>query len=409
MTMSPSLISTILTKAEEESNRRSYPEGFPVLPLVPAARYADPAFAELERTLVFGKSWLFVAHTDELPDPGDYRLVEALPEPIVLIRGHDGRIRAFYNTCKHRGAALVESAAGNTGRNFACPYHNWTYSLDGGLVGYPDKSNFCNLDTDDHALTPVRCEAWGPLVFINLGEGASSLLEFLADVGVDLSEMGDMAGRLRLAKKEVRDLPFNWKLPVDAFMETYHVNYVHRESAAKALHQPSTSIQLLANGHSRMLIRSREGVVLNPETPPLFEGLGDLPLKGIFSHHVFPNLTIVFVGLGLVFFITNWPGDGPGESRYHVHFCSSLDPTNEKEAAFSEMLVEANLSVLAEDLDVLPGIQASVNAGSLTGVRLNYQERRIYYLHEAIDRAIGANRIPDNLRVQQLLADFEEV
>ena len=125
MTMSPSLISTILTKAEEESNRRSYPEGFPELPLVPAARYADPAFAELERTLVFGKSWLFVAHTDELPDPGDYRLVEALPEPIVLIRGHDGRIRAFYNTCKGDSPVTFSLVAPRIFSRFAEGPPNW--------------------------------------------------------------------------------------------------------------------------------------------------------------------------------------------------------------------------------------------------------------------------------------------
>lgn len=406
MVMSPSLISTILAQVDEESGRRAYPESFPVLPLVPAARYADPEFAGLERTLVFDKTWVLVAHSDELPETGDYRLVEALPQPIVLIRGKSGQISAFYNTCKHRGAALVSSPAGNTGRHLACPYHNWTYNLDGGLVGYPDRANFCDLDSDDHALTPIRCEAWGPLVFINLDEGATGLQDFLADVGADLSEMSDMAGRLHLAKKEMRDLPFNWKLPVDAFMESYHVNYIHRDTAAKALHQPSTGIQLLANGHSRMIVRSKKGMVINPGVPPLFEGLGDLPMQGIFSYFVYPNLTIVFVGPGFVFFITNWPGDGPCESSYHVHFCSSLNPANKEQAAFSEMLVDANLGVLAEDLEVLPSIQASVNSGTLAGVRLNYQERRIYYLHEAIDRSIGVEQIPDGLRVSQLLADF---
>ena len=201
----------------------------------------------------------------------------------------------------------------------------------------------------------------------------------------------------------------NWKLPVDANIETYHVNTVHRDSAARILDQAATSIQLLRNGHSRMLIGTRDGQSMSDLLPfaPLFDGVGDLPDAGTFSFHVFPNLSIVFSGKGFVFFITNWP-IGANRSSYHVHFCSSLAATTDEDRALNEAFAEINRSVLLEDLSVLPGMQRSIDGGGLDQVRLGYQERRIYHLHETIDRFLG-ERLPDHLRVPPMLADHVEV
>lgn len=408
MTMPAALIERVKGQAAGEAARDRYPAGFPVLPPVPAGRYGDAGFAALEAEAVFGRSWLMVAHTDELPEPGAYLQVDQLSAPIVLVRGHDDSIRAFYNTCKHRGAALVAEAAGNTGRRLTCPYHNWVYALDGELVGYPDAADFADLDRDCLALTQVRCELWGPLVFVNRDPGAGPLGEYLGQVADDLSELGAAAGSLHLQSHRRRDVPVNWKIPVDANIETYHVNYVHKDTAARGLHQASTGIQLLGNGHSRMLIRFHEGLRVTTPLPTLFPGVGDLPGTGTFSYHVFPNLSIVFGNAGFVFFITNWP-TGPNTSTYHVHWCASAAPDDPDHAAYLAMFVDMNERVLFEDLAVLPGIQASIDAGALPAVQLSYQERRIYHVHEAIDRAIGPERIADGLRVEQVLGPFVEV
>ena len=409
MVMTPTLVEEVKQRATDERSRAAYPAGFPELPPVPAARYGDPAFAALEQEAVFGRTWLMVAHVDELANPGDFRQVEQLPQPIVLVRGHDRVIRAFYNTCKHRGAALVDTLEGNTGRRLTCPYHSWVYDLGGALVGYPDATSFGELDRDCLALTPIRCETWGPLVFVNLDPDAGPLTEYLSPVNDDLSELGDLAGRLHLVDHPSFEVDVNWKLPVDANIETYHVNTVHRDSAAKALDQAATGIQLLRNGHSRMLIRMHDGRSLAGllPFPPLFEGVGDLPDAGTFSYHVFPNLSIVFSGAGYLFFITNWPV-GAARSAYHVHFCSSLPSDDDESARVNADFTALNRSVLLEDLSVLPGMQRSVDAGSLQSVCLGYQERRIYHLHETIDRVIGVERIADHLRVTPVLADHVE-
>ena len=403
--MSAALVAAVKERTETEAARKSHPVEFPALPPVPAARYSDPAYAELEQRLVFGHSWLMVAHIDELPEPGDFRQVDQLPQPLVLVHGRDGRIRAFYNTCQHRGAELVAEAAGHAGRRLTCPYHSWVYDLDGTLVGYPDAHNFTDLDTDCLSLRSVRCETWGPLVFVNLYDDAEPLAEYLRPVNDDLSELDGLGGRLHLVNHPSLDVDVNWKLPVDANIETYHVNTVHRDSAARLLDQPATGIQLLRNGHSRMLIRTQDGRSIADLMPfePVFDGLGDLPDAGTFSYHVFPNLSIVFSGRGFVFFITNWP-IAANRSSYHVHFCSSLPSTDEESTTLNEAIAEANRSVLLEDLTVLPGMQRSIDAGGLTSVRLGYQERRIYHLHETIDRFLG-EELPDELRVPVVLAD----
>lgn len=407
MTMSSALIEQIKRRATDEATRDAYPVGFPVLPPVPAGRYTDAGFAALEGEAVFGRSWLMVAHTDELPEPGSYRQVGQLAQPIVLVRGQDGQVRAFFNTCKHRGAALVAEAAGTVRRRLSCPYHNWVYSLEGELVGYPDANNFSDLDRDCLALTPIRCETWGPLIFVNLDADAVGLTEFLGAVADDLDELAGLDGTLRLVTHRDREVAVNWKVPVDANIETYHVNYVHRDSAALGLDQASTGIQLLGGGHSRMLIRLHDGIDPTSRLPALFDGVGDLPSAGTFSYHVFPNLSIVFANPGFLFFITNWP-TGPSSSTYHVHWCASVAPDDPEHGRFLERFVALNESVLFEDLTVLPGIQRSIDAGALQSVQLGYQERRIYHVHETIDRVVGPERIPDALRVEQILSNHVE-
>lgn len=400
------MIETLLDKPRREAARTGYPEGFPVLPPVPAKRYSDPAMYELEREHVFGRSWLFVAHLDQLAEPGDFLRLDGLLGPVIVIRQDDGGVLAFSNTCQHRGSALVLEPSGHVGRRLTCPYHGWVYRLDGTLSGYPDAGDFRELDHSCLGLPTIRCETWGPLVFVNLDSDAAPLLEWLRPVSDDLAEIGELTGQLHLVGTRNREVPVNWKLPVDANIETYHVNVAHRLTAAKLLDQAKTAIWLLRNGHSRMLINVREGLSAALPVPPLFTSIGKLPESGTFSYHLFPNLSIVFGGLGFVFLITNWP-TGPTTSRYDVHFLSSLAPADDSKG-LNELLIGSIESVLWEDLVVLPGMQASIDAGSLAGLTLSYQERRIYHVHEQIDRAIGAERLDPALRVAAVLGPFIE-
>ena len=406
--MQTSLTEEILDRGRRERARTGYPDGFPVLPPVPARRYVDGTFASLEREHVFGRSWLFVAHADELPEPGDYVLLRQLDSPVLLVRGADGTIRAFLNSCQHRGGPVVPDDAGNTGRRLVCGYHAWTYDLEGTLVGLPGSQDF-QVDTSCLGLPRVRCEQWGSLVFVNLDEGAPPLLESLGDVGRELHDQiggGDGVGDVHLVARRSIEVEGNWKLTVDANIETYHVNTVHRSSAARVLDQSATGIFLLPGGHSRMLVHSRDEGPF-PIDLPAFPGASPLANCGIYSYHLFPNTSIVFGGSPtLAFLISSWP-QAPDRSLYDVHFLAAT-PADGPHGELVAALVEANWSVLLEDLGNLPTIQRSVSSGGISGMTLSYQERRIYHEHEELDRRIGVERVPPELRVEPVLDDWIE-
>lgn len=406
--MHATLVDEIVERGRRERAREAYPERFPTLPSIPSARYTDAEFAALEHDGVFRRSWLFVAHVDELPNAGDFVLLRQLPEPIVLVRGTDDVIRAFYNTCQHRGGPVVTGACGNTGRRLVCSYHSWTYDLEGSLVGLPSAQDFGELDRGCVALRPVRCERWGSFVFVNLDPDAGPLVDALGTVGRDLDRQigdDDGVGPVHLVDRRTIEVEGNWKLTVDANIETYHVNTVHRTSAATVLDQAATGIFLLPDGHSRMLIHSKDGPL--PVDLPGFPQASELASVGIYSYHLFPNTSIVFGGTpAVVFFISSWPIT-PDRSLYDVHFIAPT-PRDGPHAELLSMLVEANWAVLLEDLGNLPSMQRSMANGGLDGITVGYQERRIYYLHEELDRRIGVERIDDSHRVPALLGDWIE-
>ena len=123
-------IQTLRALMEYEAARTEPPESFPHLPDIPAGRYTDPRFFELEQAKIFKKSWLFAAHLDEIPEPGCYMTWEQAGEPVVLVHTETGAVKAYYNVCSHRGAPVVTEPQGKRLR-LTCKYHGWSYSLDG--------------------------------------------------------------------------------------------------------------------------------------------------------------------------------------------------------------------------------------------------------------------------------------
>jgi len=408
--MDPVHRDAIARRPDEESARDAFPSGFPGSIDVPAARYSDPEFAALERVHIFEKCWLFVAHTDQLQGAGAYLMLEALDRighPIFLLRGEDGRIRAFYNSCRHRGGPLVDEPSGVAGRRLVCKYHSWTYDLEGRLVGFPEAKNFPpGTKSECPALVQVPCETWGSLVFVKLAEGGPGLREYLEPVATELDALlGEHARDVCFAGAKQLDVACNWKAPGDGNIETYHVPFVHRNSAGPLLDEKRTGQWLLPHGHSRMLIRFRVDLPADLGLPR-FAGDTSLAELGIYSFHVFPNLSIVFGGPNFAFLITTFP-DGVGRCTYYTHFLSPV-PRSDAMSAKLDAMIEANWRVLLEDLVSQTAAQKSMKCGALDVLRLQYQERRIRYVHEEIDRWIGAERIPERLRVPALLDAYVE-
>jgi choline monooxygenase len=195
---------------------------------IPAPWYTDPRVLELELGTVFRRSWLFAGRLDQLRAPGEY-VASELPggEPIVVVRGQDERLRGFFNVCRHHAAAVVTDAQGSA-RQFRCPYHGWTYALDGALKGTPDFTGVCDFDRSANGLVPLDCATRAVWSFVKADEGGLPLEQFLgADLVQQLGSLG--LERLRWMERRSYTLECNWKVFVDNYLDGgYHVPHLHK-------------------------------------------------------------------------------------------------------------------------------------------------------------------------------------
>ena len=193
---------------------------------LPAWIYHDPEFFEREKTAIFRKSWQVVCHVNDVPRSGDFHSFEFLGESIVVLRGEDGQLRAFHNVCRHRAARLVDGSKGHCGRRITCPYHAWTYSLDGRLVGVPDRQAFPGLDTSRHGLAPLDLEVFLGFVFVRLEPGLPSVREMAAPYAQEMAlyRMEELVpnGRVTLRPRSV-----NWKNVGDNYSDGLHITVAH--------------------------------------------------------------------------------------------------------------------------------------------------------------------------------------
>ena len=216
----------------EESIREIIGRYNPLAPLaeastIPSSWYLDPRVFELERRMVFGRSWQMVARENQLREPGQYIACEVAKEPILVVRGSDSVLRGFFNVCRHHAAAIATEPEGRAS-SLRCPYHGWTYSLEGELKGTPDFAGVCNFDRAANGLVPVETAAWENWVFVKLDRNGPMLDEFL---GNELArQIADLSPeKLRWMERRQYVLNCNWKVFVDNYLDGgYHVPHLHK-------------------------------------------------------------------------------------------------------------------------------------------------------------------------------------
>lgn len=192
----------------------------------PSAWYTQSAVSQLERERVFGRSWQVVAAADQVREPGDYATANIAGEPVLVIRGEDGALRAFFNVCRHHAAEVVTQPCGNAS-SLRCPYHAWTYGLDGSLKTTPEFRGVEGFDKQHTGLVPIRVATWQAFVFVCLDESAPSLEAFLSDL-VPRAAALDMS-TLHWVERKTYEIRCNWKVFVDNYLDGgYHVPYIHK-------------------------------------------------------------------------------------------------------------------------------------------------------------------------------------
>ena len=206
---------------------------------LPAAAYTSEAVFALENERIFTESWVFTGLAHELAQPGDVVPVTVAGKPVLLVRDADGEVRAFHNVCRHRCLKLVEEP-GNVGPTIQCPYHSWTYKLDGALHvapyfgGHDPRAVPAGFDRAQHGLVPVRVATWHDWIFVNLNGAAPPLDDVVAPLqsqfdGFDLSRMQ------HVVTVDLGEIAANWKLLMENFIEPYHVPFVHATTTEQPL------------------------------------------------------------------------------------------------------------------------------------------------------------------------------
>jgi phenylpropionate dioxygenase-like ring-hydroxylating dioxygenase large terminal subunit len=191
---------------------------------MPAFTYTSPEFYQREVERIWRKTWNFIGSADQIRNYGDYFTLNFAGVPIIVLRDHDGKIRAFANTCRHRGSELLEGK-GNC-KLIVCPYHSWTYDLSGNLRGTPEMDKTLNFNKADYGLSSIAIDTWGNFLFINFDKNPEPLKQHLGDLPEKLApyRLENMA----LARRKSFQMDCNWKLFVENAKESYHIGTVHR-------------------------------------------------------------------------------------------------------------------------------------------------------------------------------------
>ena len=387
-----------------EAERAGPPAGFPQMPDIPAGRYVDPAFLALERQHLWRKSWLYACHLDEIPQKGSFTLWKKTGSPIVIVRGADDTVRAFYNTCRHRGGPLVKSESGQL-TGFVCGYHGWTYSLEGKLINLRDKRDFIGLDTATRSLIDVRCERFYNWVFINEDPAAEPLDTHFAPFIEYFRQF--QPSEWRFVTKEAFDVNCNVKVLMDAFLEVYHLKSIHQNTVDRFLDHRGTTIALYRKGHSLMVTPNRRPDWEDPGTRGMrrIETATEISAKHNPSFNFYPNLVTPVDPSGCPFLLF-WPTSDTS-MRIECHWFAP-DWGDGPLAELWQTRIRNFDRILDEDLQFGPQIQESLMSPGFKGIPLNYQERRIYHWHEELDRRIGIERVPPHLRVAPVLEPYYE-
>ena len=339
---------------------------------------------------------------------------------MILIRGNDEKIRCFYNTCQHRGAPVVRDDKGSSKR-LRCQYHSWSYDItSGALVAVPDEHDFVDLDRTERCLPRISCETFAGFIFINKNRDAKPLMESLGRSREMLDPLDCQS--LKEVYRDSMIVPCNWKVTAEAFLEVYHFKHIHSNKEGWAtLDSKKSTMGLYPQGHSRMVTGYSDQHVQRSnmndwdDWKPIDNG--DFKIVQSTSQDFlnmldctstavsyFPNIIIPLGVFGFPILLF-WPID-IGTTLLEWFYYAPPDWEGDELPLHWKIRAKQFNQIMDEDKYNMEPMQESLNSKAFTGVPISYQERRIWHLHEEIDRKIGLDRIEKGLRMDQLLEPY---
>ena len=345
---------------------------------VPAGNYTDPEQQRAEIERIFKRAPLMLAFSCEVPRPGDYKALEVVGLPIVIVRDDAGTVRAFLNVCAHRWSPVAAEGYGNC-RRFICPFHGWTYSTNGELIGVTESAKFGDIDRSKHGLRQLPCEERHGMIFCRLTPGLpidldgyyGALLEEYAGLGLqDWTFLGSQAFD-----------GANWKITMHNFFESYHFARLHSETVAKEL--VSNVSHYEGFGPNVRIGLAWRSIPKLRETPRIQWGSRE-GLEFGFIRFFFPSTTgFLAKGITTLLFTHTFPGPTPDKSRTVSLFACKNVPKN---AADQEIIKDTikNLPRIVQDEDLAIGIQIQkgLQSGAHEGLLYGRNERANQYFQE---------------------------
>jgi phenylpropionate dioxygenase-like ring-hydroxylating dioxygenase large terminal subunit len=324
---------------------------------LPWSWYTDPEVLRREQERIFRSAWQYVGHGGMVAEHGDRFAAEAGDVPVLVVREEE-ELRAFLNVCRHRGSQLVEGS-GN-GKSIQCPYHAWTYGLDGSLRAAPRADREAGFDPEGLSLVELRLEQWGPLLFVNPDAEAPPLLETLGPVP-ELVPLDDLTFHVR----DDYELGANWKIACENYLECYHCPVAHKGFSA-AFEVSPDSYRLEPTGEH----------VLSQFAPSKEDGEGQF-------HFVWPNLRInVYPGPGNVSVGPMLPA-GPERSRGYLDYFFAADA----DEGWIEELMAFDRQVGAEDRVLVERVQRGVRSALIEHGRLLPESEQLVARFQQLVRA----------------------
>ena len=256
---------------------------------LPPHCYTSQAFYRREIERIFEPHWQFVGRAEQLAAPGDYFCFDGPAGPVILLRDRDARIRAYANSCRHRGSRLLDGSG--RCKRIVCPYHRWSYDLDGSLVGAPGMQDVRGFDNADFPLLELGVECWDGFVFVHYGPDPQPLAAHLGNMPALFA--AHRCGEMRLAGSLEFDIAANWKLLAENALEAYHTGSVHRDTLGQ---QASSRVETEGNWTALRVEDEASVATLPGDDKPFahIEGLGEAARAGAYFTLVYPSTQLVF-------------------------------------------------------------------------------------------------------------------
>ncbi|MBT6657947.1 MAG: Rieske 2Fe-2S domain-containing protein [Proteobacteria bacterium] len=346
--------------------------------------YYSTEFLELEQNHLFKTHWLLAGHISDIPHPQNYLTFDAVGERALIIRNQDGKIRAFHNVCRHRGAKLVDSERGTCGRTLSCPFHGWTYCLDGELLSVPAAQTFENLDISQNGLVPLDLEIWMGFLFIRFGGTGDSVADSLEPIKelvtpYQLEKIEPIAGS---RYQETR--PYNWKIIHDIDNEGYHVPTGHpalQQLYGKTYEDSEMGGVLVAQGQ----INDNPGRIWSvrqyQKLLPQFDHLPEHNQRAWLYFNIFPSMVIGLYPESIEFYMTL---PNTVDSTWYLGASYGV-PDDRREVKVARYLsARINKLTEKEDASFMRWMQLGMNSSAFPKPKLSSKEENVRRFHKRI-------------------------